>query len=256
MAESHAPAGALIPLASTTLEGVEVPTVNARELHAFLGAGRNCATWVRERIEAYGFKEGVDFVTTSSLSVPVSGSAKARRQRTVEFHLTLDMAKELAMVERTPRGREARLYFIECERRAKAVDPVAALSDPAVLRSLLLAGSGRELALRADVEVLAPKADALDRLATADGSLCRTDAAKVLQVAPKVLIAHLRVQRWTYTRAGAADEVAYQDKLAAGLLEHKTAIIPRPDGGDRVRVQVRVTPKGLARLGRELSTAG
>jgi anti-repressor protein len=64
-------------------------------------------------------------VTQAGLSTPNLASAKSRPQPTVEYHLTLDMAKELAMVERNEKGKQARLYFIEMEKRARqpALDP-------------------------------------------------------------------------------------------------------------------------------------
>ena len=238
---------ALIPLASATVEGAQVPTVDARELHAFLGAGRDLTTWVRERIATYGFAEGADYVTDIS-----PGSGKNGRGRpSVVFRLTLDMAKELAMVERSPKGREARRYFIECERLAQtAQQPAANLSDPVVLRGLLLEQLDRE---RAVVEDLSPKAEALDRIASAAGSLCRTDAAKVLQVDRKVLLTHMRERGWTYVRTESGDEVGYHAKVSAGLLEHKTRTIGVKDGRLKLRVQVRVTPKGLAKLASEIA---
>ena len=240
---------ALIPLASAAVEGAQVPTVDARELHAFLEAGRDFTTWMRERIATYGFSEGLDYVTDL---FPGLGE-KGRGRPAVVFRLTLDMAKELAMVERSPKGREARRYFIECERRSQSVQPLAALSDPVVLRGLLLEQMNRE---RAVVEDLAPKAEALDRIATADGSLCRTDAAKVLQVDRKVLLTHMRERAWTYVRSVSGDEVGYHAKVAAGLLEHKTRTIGVKDGRLKVRVQVRVTPKGLAKLASEIAERG
>ena len=141
----------------------------------------------------------------------------------------------------------------ELERQARApVDPVAILNDPAAMRGLLLTYSEKVLTLQAINEELAPKAIALDRLATADGSMCVTDAAKTLQVQPKVLFQFLRSHRWVYTRAGSNELIAYQDKLASGLLEHKTTTVHRSDGSEKVTTQVRVTPKGLTRLAREL----
>lgn len=125
------------------------------------------------------------------------------------------------------------------------------LNNPATLRLLLADYANDKIALEEQVAELAPKADALDRIATADGSMCITDAAKTLQVQPKAAFQFLRAHRWIYSRQGGGD-IAYQDKLASGLLEHKTTTIHRSDGSEKVTTQVRVTPKGLARLAKEL----
>lgn len=87
--------------------------VDARTLHGALEIGRDFATWIKDRIEKYGFLEGADFSTASGLSSPVSGSAKARPQETIDYRLSLSMAKELAMVENNDRGREV----LEASRR-------------------------------------------------------------------------------------------------------------------------------------------
>lgn len=104
------------------------------------------------------------------------------------------------------------------------------------------------LALAEKVEVLQPKAEALDRIATAEGSLCLTDAAKELQRRPKDVISWMSANKWIYKRAGSASWIAYQDRIQAGLLEHKSHIVLLADGTERIRDQVRVTAKGLARL--------
>lgn len=113
----------LIHISNGEISGVAVQTVNARELHAFLAVGKDFTNWIKDRIEAYGFAEGRDFTTGESLSTPDLASAKARPQMRKDYHLTLDMAKELAMVERNEKGKQARQYFIECERQAKSVVP-------------------------------------------------------------------------------------------------------------------------------------
>jgi phage antirepressor YoqD-like protein len=136
----------------------------------------------------------------------------------------------------------------ELERRERPALPD--LNNPATLRLLLADYANDKLALEEQVAELAPKADALDRIATADGSMCITDAAKTLQVQPKAAFQFLRAHRWIYSRQGGGD-IAYQDKLASGLLEHKTTTIHRSDGSEKVTTQVRVTPKGLARLASE-----
>ena len=110
----------LIPIGETMIGGDLEQTINARDLHAFLEVGKDFTTWVKDRINQYDFVDGVDFTIVETLSSPISGSTKARPQRVKEYHLALNMAKELAMVERNDKGKQARQYFIECERRAKA----------------------------------------------------------------------------------------------------------------------------------------
>ena len=102
-----------IKIEQDTIGGELVQTVDARKLHRFLGVRRRFATWIAERIAEYGFIENQDFASFSQIGEKPRGG-----RPTIEYHLTLDMAKELSMVERTDKGREARRYFIECERVA------------------------------------------------------------------------------------------------------------------------------------------
>lgn len=104
-------------------------TINARELHEFLGSGKDFTNWIKARIKKYCFLEGEDFIVLLThlgeqkkfgnenllpQSVEQKGSGGHNK---TEYFLTLDMAKELAMVEATQQGRKARKYFIECEKR-------------------------------------------------------------------------------------------------------------------------------------------
>lgn len=89
--------------------------VNARDLHQTLEVGRDFSTWVKERVAKYGFVDGVDYTTSRVMSSPVSGSAKARPQETVEYNLSVATAKELAMVENNEKGRNVRQYLIKVE---------------------------------------------------------------------------------------------------------------------------------------------
>lgn len=132
-----------------------------------------------------------------------------------------------------------------------AIDPIKMLNDPTAMRGLLLTYSEKVLALEEANASLKPKADALARLSEADGSLCITDAAKTLQVRPSDLFKFLRAHSWIYRRPNTDHDVAYQSKLTSGLLEHKTTTVHRSDGSEKVTTQVRVTPKGLARLAQE-----
>lgn len=122
------------------------------------------------------------------------------------------------------------------------------LNDPAALRGIVLTYTEKVLTLEAEKAELVPKAEALDRIATADGSLCVTDAAKALQVRPKDLFDYLRQNGWIYKRPGSTTYLGYQSKTIAGMVEHKVSTVLRGDGSEVVSEQVRITPKGLAKL--------
>jgi phage anti-repressor protein/phage antirepressor YoqD-like protein len=216
-----------------------VQTVNARDLYEFLGSKRQFADWIKERIELYDFVQDVDFI---QFHKNVNGSIKPL----TEYFLTLDMAKELSMVERNEKGKQARLYFIECERRAK--NPLAALEDPAAMRTLLLSYADKVVERDKLIGYIQPKAEALDRISQASGSMCITDAAKTLQVKPQELFSLLSKNRWIYKRSDGRRWVAYQDRLQQQVLEHKITTIDRTDGSKKVTERVLVTPKGLTRL--------
>ncbi len=108
---------------------------NARDLHEFLEVGRRFTTWIQERIEQYGFEEGLDFLVlemvpgkghkTSSQNgealKSITYAENFGQQGRIEYHLTIGMAKELAMIENNAMGRKVRRYFIQRERQAVAL---------------------------------------------------------------------------------------------------------------------------------------
>ena len=100
--------------------------------------------------------------------------------------------------------------------------------------------------LENSVSEMTPKAAAMDRLAGSEGSMCVSNAAKDLSLRPADLFEWLKVNRWIFRRG--EEWVAFQWVLDKQLLEHKTATFSRADGSDKVTSQVRVTPKGLAKL--------
>lgn len=136
----------------------------------------------------------------------------------------------------------------ELEQRVSAFDPMAALNDPAAMRGILLSYTEKVLELEAVNAELSPKAEALDRIATADGSLCITDAAKALQMRRKDLFSYLQEHGWIYRRPNNSAYLGYQSKTASGLVEHKVTTVLRADGSEKITEQVRITPKGLAKL--------
>lgn len=132
-------------------------------------------------------------------------------------------------------------------------DPMAALNDAAFLRGTLLSYSEKVIALEHQLEEMKPEVEALDRIAKAHGSMCITDAAKHLQAQPKSLFKMLSENHWIYRRTGGKAWLAYQDRIQAGVLEHKVIVIERSDGSEKVVEQVLVTAKGLAKLSKILS---
>ena len=116
----------LIPVFSGEMSGVSVLLVDARLLHGFLEVARDFSTWIKDRIEEYGFIEAIDFLIPQ-----IRGIKKGRGgdRRSIEYHLSIDMAKELGMIERNEKGRQIRRHFLEMERIAKAKS-IANISTP------------------------------------------------------------------------------------------------------------------------------
>ena len=106
----------LIPVFSGLIQNQQVQLCNARSLHAFLESKQQYSHWIKDRIADYGFQQNEDYLVITERT-----SGRPRK----EYHITLDMGKELGMVERNERGRQIRKYFIECERRATQPKQIA-----------------------------------------------------------------------------------------------------------------------------------
>ena len=104
----------LIPVFNGKISNSETLLCDARKLHEFLQVSTRFNDWIKKRIEEYGFVENQDFIFATEILVAKKGRGGHNK---TEYHVTLDMAKELAMVERNEQGRAARRYFIECEKK-------------------------------------------------------------------------------------------------------------------------------------------
>jgi len=94
-----------------------IETINARELHVFLESKQEFANWIKTRIEKYEFTENIDFTRFDNF---IKGASSGAGNRTIkDYYISLDMAKELSMVENNEKGKQARQYFIAIEKRAK-----------------------------------------------------------------------------------------------------------------------------------------
>ena len=107
---------ALVPVTEYEIDGELQPCVDARTLHVWLKNGDRFADWIKKRIKTYGFEENVDFACLSVIAETQRSSGQKGKAKRVDYFLTLDMAKELSMVESNDQGKMARRYFINCEK--------------------------------------------------------------------------------------------------------------------------------------------
>ena len=115
----------LIKIEKSNVGGGLIETVNARDLHGFLESRQDFSDWIKNRIQQYGFVENIDYGVITNFGNNLSGGRPSK-----EYAITVDMAKELAMVERSEKGRQARQYFIECERRLKQQTAIPVMLSP------------------------------------------------------------------------------------------------------------------------------
>lgn len=120
----------LIPVFNGTIANETAILCNARDLHAFLGVKKVFAAWITNRISEYKFIENQDYILLSNLGKQTSGRGGHNRK---DYHLTLDTAKELAMVERNEKGRQIRRYFIECEKKLRSMQPAQQFTDEEII---------------------------------------------------------------------------------------------------------------------------
>lgn len=111
----------LVPVFTGELNGQPVQLVNARDLYHFLEIARDFSTWIKKRLKDGGFIEGLDYIST------LTRTGERSNVTQIDYHLTLETAKHIGMMERNDKGHEVRRYFIDCERKAHA--PVPRLDD-------------------------------------------------------------------------------------------------------------------------------
>lgn len=160
--------------------------VSGRDLHSFLGLGRDYTNWFKSMTE-YGFIEGQDFT-------PIRAESTGGRP-SVDHALTLDMAKELAMIQRTPKGKEARQYFIEVEKRAQGS---ASLSDEEIVHQALAITSRKVKELEAKVATDAPKVEYVERFVASEDLRIMRNVAKSIGVPENTLRSTLVAHHWIY----------------------------------------------------------
>lgn len=235
----------LIPIQS---EGGK-PSVDARELHAFLQVGRDFATWINDRVQQFGFVEGQDFSPVSGNS-PVSGKTYGGRPAK-EYSLSLDMAKELSMVERSERGKQARRYFIECERRL--LEETSFEIPKTLPDALRLAADLADKVAEQATKLIqaAPKVEFYDRVTGSGSDVCQMAVAAQVAKLPfgrNILFQKLR-QMGILISGGDRHNMPYQKYIAAGLFTVNERKVENPTTGEPIICfTTYVTQRGIAFL--------
>ena len=223
--------------------------VMGRDLHKFLEVKTPYDKWMPRMVE-YGFIAGQDFSTKMSETSPAGGRPR------IDHIVSLDMAKEISMIQRSEKGKQARQYFIECERRAK--EPAELSPEELMARAIKVADSTIK-ELEAKTRELEPAAKSWTYLAAPGGDYSVAGAAKTLSRDPNISIGRnklfdfMREQRWIFRTAGKrAHWEAYQDKgINTGRLVHKLSspfMNERTGEWEQPAPTIRITPKGLHEL--------
>ena len=207
------------------------PTVSARDLHDFLGVKTAYKDWFPRMCE-YGFIEGQDFCSFLSES---TGGRPAQ-----DAQLTIDMAKELCMLQRNERGKQARQYFIQLEKDWNSPEKVMA-------RALQIAD--RKLKqLEAKVEQDKPKVLFADAVSTSEQSILIGQLAKIIRqngvpMGERRLFQWMRVNGYL-GKHGSRYNIPTQRSMEMGLFEIKETTVTHSDGRVTTNTTPKVTGKG------------
>ena len=240
--------------------------VSGRDLHEFLEVGRDFTTWIKQMV-GYGFVEHTDYeVFTDSGENPLGGRPKT------DYVLTIDMAKEISMLQRTERGKQARQYFIECEKQLKkqAGTLDSYMIDDPVKRALRWAEEmkeQREQIAERDQKLLEqqPKVIFADAVSASNSTILVRDLAKILKQ-NGVDIGQNRLFDWLrnngYLIKGGSDKnMPTQKAMELKLFQVKEHTHINGKGENVTKITTKVTGKGQiyfvskfrAMVGREVS---
>lgn len=217
-----------------TLNESHEPIVSGRTLHKELGVQTEYKKWFG-RMAEYGFTEGDDFVRVTQKWDTPGGI-----QNVTDHALKLDMAKEIAMIQRTEKGKQVRQYFIQVERDYNSPEKIMA-------RALNIANTRLSL-LETTVEQMKPKALFADAVAASKTSILVGELAKILrqnnvEIGQNRLYEYLRSNGYLH-RGGSSRNLPTQRSMEMGLFEIKETTHTNPDGTVLITKTTKVTGKG------------
>lgn len=216
----------------------EQPTVSARDLHEALEIKSKYADWFKN-MSAYGFVENMDYFTFSK-NLENGG-------RTIDHNISVDMAKQICMIQRSEKGKQYRQYFIDLEKAWNTPEQIFA-------RALKMADQKIEklketnAGLLEDVERMRPKEIFADAVKASTSSILIGDLAKLLRqngvdTGQKRLFEQLRNEGYLM-KTGSSRNMPKQKYVANGFFQIKETVISNPDGSVRMTKTTKVTGKG------------
>ena len=219
-------------LINVTLNENQEPVVSGRQLHKVLNVNSNYTTWF-ERMTEYGFTEGQDFLP--HLEKSTGGRPKQ------DHVLKLDMAKEIAMIQRTDKGKEVRQYFIQVEKDFNSPEKIMA-------RALKIADR-KIIKLEATIEEQKPKVIFANAVSASHTSILVGDFAKLmrqngLNFGQNRMFAWLRENGYLISRKGNSWNMPTQKAMDLGLFEIKETTINHSDGHISINKTPKITGKG------------
>lgn len=208
-------------------------TVLARDLYEFLEVGTLFKDWFPRMLD-YGFSEPADYNPLKNEQVRLEGNREVKREL-VDYQMTIEMAKEIAMLQRNEKGKMARQYFIELEKRWNSPEKIMA-------RALIM--SQKELAnVRVENLAMKPKAEYFDQLVDRNLLTNFRDTAKELHIGQKKLISFMEEYGYLY-RTTSKELKPYINYVTDGLFELKEFV----SKNNYVGIQTFITPKGRETL--------
>ncbi len=216
-------------------DNAERPTVSGRELHEALGVETPYTTWVKRMCE-YGFSENVDFATCFP---NLESENQHGGQNKIDHQLTIPMAKELCMLQRTDKGKQMRQYFIAVEEQWNSPDAIMARAlqlSNAKLKEMQITVS----TLTVENQIMKPKAEYFDELVDRNLLTGIRETAGELGVKQNQFVAFLLEKKYMY-RDKKGRLTAYAKPLSDGLFERKECMNEKTQWKG---TQDLVTPKG------------
>ena len=219
--------------------------VSARELYQFLEPTERFSNWFDRQVQ-YGFEEGVDYLGCKVFNT-------LAKQELQDYLMSVDMAKEVSMIQRSDKGKQARQYFIECEKKlSKQVFQLPDFTNPAeAARAFADQYEQKQIAMQ-KLAIAEPKAKALDVIDSSEGALNIRDTAKTLGVGQKKFIEWALRNEWLY-RDSKNKLQAYSKRIQQGYMEIKAVTYNSNNYNQRATTQAVFTPRGLVRLSKIFS---